>query len=280
MRAVVTFKIAFRSLMRRRSRVLLIGLLVVFGTFLLVFGETFTRSARSPPQASIIDNFTGDFIVYSARSNEKPSPFAFQTPLPNIQEVESITAYLASLGEVETVVPFAQNYSLISVDGPKGKIEMPFIFYAVPPASYAKAFANARMLQGDWFATGNGILISQYQNEQYKMRYNVTLAAGDTVTVLGLSSGGGVNAVADEGAGDIRAHLLQERLQLHQLHRYRNLLTAVQFHRGGQRLPTGGLEKGLAAAAGRTTSSPWPVIRRRRRSTRRSSRRRASPATR
>jgi putative ABC transport system permease protein len=244
---LVTFKIAFRSLMRRRSRVLLIGLLVVFGTFLLVFGETFTRSAKTASQASIIDNFTGDFIVYSARSKEKPSPFAFQAPLPNIQDVESITAYLADQGEVETVVPFAQNYSLISVEGPKGKIEMPFIFYAIPPASYGKAFANARMLQGDWFASGNGILISQYQNEQYKKRYNVTLAAGDTVTVLGLSSGGGVNALVTKVRG------IFEPIYYKNVFNYINFIdvgsysTLYNFTGVASGSLPAGLEKGLAA---------------------------------
>jgi putative ABC transport system permease protein len=244
---VVTIKIAFRSLMRRRSRVVLIGLLVVFGTFLLVFGETFTRSAKVASQASIINNFTGDFIVYSARSKEKPSPFAFQAPLPNIQDINGITGFLLSLPEVETVVPFAQNYSLISVEGPKGKIEMPFIFYAIPPVSYGKAFANARMLQGDWFVSGDGILISQYQNEQYQKRYNVRLSAGDTVTVLGLSSGGGVNALKTKVRGifdPIYYKNVFNYINFIDITSYSNLYNFTGVASGS--LPAG-LEKGLAA---------------------------------
>ena len=105
-----------------------IGVLVAFGTFLLVFGSTFTRSARDASRSSIIDNFTGDFIVYSADSKEKPSPFAFQTPLPNIKNIEEVRSFLAGLPEVETFVPYAQNYGVIEVDREGSKVDLPFIF--------------------------------------------------------------------------------------------------------------------------------------------------------
>jgi ABC-type lipoprotein release transport system permease subunit len=191
---MLTLKLALRTLSKRKGRMALIGSLVAFGTLLIVLGGTFAASAAEASRLSIIDNFTGDFIVYSARSKEKPSPFAFNTPLPNIADADAVVRYLSDQPEVEVAVPFAQNYSVISVEGKSGKIEMPFIFYAIQPESYGKAFQNAKMLQGDFFAGGEGILISDYQNAQYEKKYNVRLKAGDPVTVLGLSSGGGVNA--------------------------------------------------------------------------------------
>jgi ABC-type lipoprotein release transport system permease subunit len=247
--AVVTIKIAFRSLLRRPGRMVMIGLLVVFGTFLLVFGETFTRSAKAASEASIINNFTGDFIVYAARSKETPSPFAFNTPLPNIQDIDGITGYLGGLPEVEAVVPFAQNYSVISVEGPKGRIEMPFIFYAIPPASYGRAFANARMLKGDYFSSGDGILISAWQNAQYLKRYNVQLSVGDAVTVLGLSDGGGVNAVPTRVRGifdPIYYKNVFNYINFIDINTYSRLYNFTGVAKGS--LPAG-LEKGLAAAS-------------------------------
>lgn len=175
---------------------LLIGLLVVFGTLLIVFGETFTRSAAAASKHSIIHNFTGDFILYSARSKEMPSPFAFNTPLPNIQNVDQIVTWLAAQPEVETYVPLAQNYSIISVEGKSGKVELPFIFYAVDPASYEKTFANVKMREGSFLSAGDGILVSEFQNDQYEKKYGVRLSVGQRVTILGLSEGGGVNAYA------------------------------------------------------------------------------------
>ena len=113
---MIGLTIAIRSLLRRKRRAVLIGLLVLFGTLLLVFGTTFTRSAAIASRASIIHNFTGDFIVYSARSREKPSPFAFATPLPVIKDAAAVGDFLSSQDEVEAWVPYAQNYSVISVD--------------------------------------------------------------------------------------------------------------------------------------------------------------------
>jgi len=125
---MVILKIALRSLLRRKSRALTIGVLVAFGTLLLVFGQTFTRSAGIASRQSIIDNFTGDLILYSERSKEKPSPFAFNTPLRVIAEVEAIRRYVQGLPEVEAVVPFAQNYAVIQVQKDGKPVELPFIF--------------------------------------------------------------------------------------------------------------------------------------------------------
>jgi putative ABC transport system permease protein len=191
---MISLVIALRSLARRKSRAVLIGLLVVFGTLLLVFGTTFTRSAAIASRNSIIHNFTGDFIVYAASSREKPSPFAFTTPLPIMRDVDRIGEFLSAQPEVETWVPFAQNYSIVSVEKDGAKVEVPFIFYAVDPAPYARTFANAEMLEGDFLSSGDGILVSAFQNEQYRQKYGIELAVGQRVTLLGLGEGGGVNA--------------------------------------------------------------------------------------
>ena len=223
---MVILKIALRSLLRRKSRALTIGVLVAFGTLLLVFGQTFTRSAGIASRESIINNFTGDLILYSERSKEKPSPFAFNTPLPVIAEVERIRAYLEGLPEVEAVVPFAQNYALIQTQKDGKAVELPFIFYAIEPASYREIFRNVEMRQGDFFGVEGGtprqgILISEFQNAAVPEELRGQPGGGP----------GGDGAVAHRGgfgqrpalrAGRlVRAALLQERVQLHQLRGHR-----------------------------------------------------------
>ncbi len=247
---MVSLKIAFRSLLRRKSRMVLIGLLVVFGTLLLVFGQTVTRSAAEASRSSIIHNFTGDFIVYSARSKEKPSPFAFNTPLPNIQNAEAVIGFLDAQPGVEAVVPLAQNYSILSVDGAAGKVELPFIFYAIQPEVYEKTFRNAKILSGTGLSSGDGILVSEFQNAQYQKRYGVRLAVGQEVTLLGLSDGGGVNAYKTRVRG------IFEPLAYKNVFNYINFVD-IRTYSGvynftgvaAGSLPEG-LEKGLAAAAG------------------------------
>ncbi|MDP2790730.1 MAG: FtsX-like permease family protein [Rectinemataceae bacterium] len=207
---MLTLKIALRTLMRRKGRAALIGVLVAFGTFLIVFGTTFTASTSEASRASIIDNFTGDFIIYSERSKELPSPFAFQTPLPNIQNLEAVTDFLSTLPEVEAYVPYSQNYAIIQVEREGKKVDLPFIFYAVDPPLYRSVFKNAAMTSGSFFGVeasqtaawdeSRGVVISEYQNEQYTKNYGVTLTTGESVTVLGVTEGG-VNTVPSRLVG-------------------------------------------------------------------------------
>ena len=204
---MIVLKIALRSIMRRKKRMISIGALVVFGTILIVFGQTFTLSARYYSRASIINNFTGDFILYSDRSREKPSPFTFTTPLPNIQNIEKVTAFLESRRDVAVYVPLAQNYCVLSIDRDEKKTELPFIFYAVEPSRYRAVFPNIKILEGSYFdlekggSGSSGILVSQAQNSRYDKYYGMSLKVGDRITLFGLTEGGSVNAIKTSVAG-------------------------------------------------------------------------------
>jgi ABC-type lipoprotein release transport system permease subunit len=199
---MIIIKLAIRTILRRKSRMLAIGVLVFLGTLLLVFGETFALSAAIASKQSIIDNFTGDFIIYSGRSQEKPSPFSFTSPLPVIQNIEEVRNMLQDTPEVDVFVPYAQNYAIISVTRSGKAIEIPFIFYAVEPDNYNRAFNITDMAAGSFFGLDKtssvpeqGIVISLAQNERYQKFYDVTLTVGEELTLLGLTPGGSINAV-------------------------------------------------------------------------------------
>jgi putative ABC transport system permease protein len=194
-------RLALRTLARRKGRMALIGSLVAFGTFLVVFGTTIASSAALASREAIVRNFTGDFIVYSARSRDLPSPFAFNTPLPAIQDSAAVLAALSALPEVEAQTAYAQNYGLIQVEREGKKLDLPFIFYAVEPASYGAVFENVSIKEGSFFGAGAdgraspgselpGVAISLYQNSQYLKNYGVSLKAGESVTLLGITEGG------------------------------------------------------------------------------------------
>ncbi|PKL09646.1 MAG: hypothetical protein CVV51_02825, partial [Spirochaetae bacterium HGW-Spirochaetae-7] len=197
----MTLTIAWRTLLRRKGRMALIAILVGFGTFLIVFGGIFASSVARESRESIIGNFTGDFIVYADRSKSLPSPFAFTTPLPNIRDVGTVSGILDSIQGIESYARYSQNYGLIQVERGGRKLDLPFIFYAVEPGPYHDVFSNVKMDSGSFFSvpgqgkpasgTGaSGIVISRYQNEQYRKNYGVTLEVGEPVTLLGVTEGG------------------------------------------------------------------------------------------
>ena len=79
---MLVLKLAVKTILRRKRRMISIGALVFTGTLFLIFGGTFARSTEYYSREAVINNFTGDYVVYAASSREKPSPFAFTTPCP------------------------------------------------------------------------------------------------------------------------------------------------------------------------------------------------------
>jgi ABC-type lipoprotein release transport system permease subunit len=199
---LIAFKIALRSVLKRKQRMTAIGALVILGTTLIVFGQTFANSAEKASRDAIIEHFTGDFIVYSEEARQTASPFSFTSPLPVIQDVPAIREYLSNMEEIETFVPFAQNYCVIRIGEGNESDEIPFVFYAVQPQLYRQTFQNLRMIQGSFFASDAesteakpGIVVSAAQNRKYEEDYGLTLAPGKEVSILSVISGGSVNAV-------------------------------------------------------------------------------------
>jgi ABC-type lipoprotein release transport system permease subunit len=197
---MVFFKIAFGSLLKRKKRMISIGVLVIFGTVLIMFGQEFARSARSTARRAIVENLTGDLVLYSSDSKEKPSALSWSSPLVNIKNIGGIREFLRDRPEVDSFTAYAQNIAIISVQTDQQR-EIPFIFSAVEPRSFIDVFDNFDLKEGTFFdagaspEAGKGIVVSDFQNKKYKEVYDVSLRVGDTVTLLGVTPGGAVNAI-------------------------------------------------------------------------------------
>jgi putative ABC transport system permease protein len=197
---MVFFKIAIRSLLKRKKRIVSIGVLVLFGTVLIVFGQEFSRSTKIASRKAIVENLTGDFIIYSSDSKEKPSPLTWSSPLTNIKNIGDIKQFLSQQDEVKAFTAYAQNIAIISVQQ-KLQREIPFIFTAIEPDTYTDVFNNFTIKEGSFFgreepgSQERGIVISEAQNKRFTEIYDTTLKAGDSVTLLGVTPGGAVNAV-------------------------------------------------------------------------------------
>jgi putative ABC transport system permease protein len=203
---MVTLTIALRSLARRKIRMALIALLVFLGTILIVFGETFSLSAKSSSRSAIINYFTGDVVIYSEKSKEKPSPFSFATPLPPVPDPARIESWLARNDRVNGFVAIAQNYGILSAERDGRTVDVPFFFYAVDPRKYSAMFRNIDMKEGSFYngkeaAAQSGVVLSTFQVKNYTENYSIDLRPGDAVKLLSLSDGGSVNAVSSRIIG-------------------------------------------------------------------------------
>jgi putative ABC transport system permease protein len=246
---MITLKLAWRTISRRKGRMALIGSLVAFGTFLIVFGGSLSASAGKASRDAIVGNFTGDFIVYSAESKELPSPFAFNTPLPPIRNADAVTSALSALASVEGWTWYAQNYGIIEVERKGAKLDLPFIFYAVDPVSWQKVFPNVAVTAGSYFglpdASERGILVSEYQNAQYLENFGITLQPGEKIKLLGVTAGG-ANTVSSSMVGTF------EPIHYTSVFNYINFMDAETYtelynYTGVEALPDS-FNAGLAAA--------------------------------
>jgi len=245
---VLTLKLALRTLARRSGRMALIGSLVALGTFVVVFGATFASSAAEASRDAIVEHFTGDLIVYSSKAKDLPSPFAFNTPLPRIRDAEAVEAFLRALPGVRAIAPYAQNYGIVQAEREGRKVDLPFVFYAIEPASYAEVFGPIRPSSGSALGGSGGergLMISEYQNGQYEENYGLRLAPGERVTLLGVTEGG-VGAAASTVLGTFAPERYAS------VFNYINFLDAGSYAElysfaGVEALPEA-FERGLAAA--------------------------------
>lgn len=207
-------KIAYRSILRHKGKMIAICILVFFGTILIVFGQSFVDAATYWSKKAIIDNFTGDLIIYSEKSKDKPSPFSFISPLQNISNIEKIENFLSNDPLVKAFVPFSQNFATLevseelkqktkSLENESEEGEIFLIFNAIDPIRYQKVFQNFNLLEGTFFGIKDenqsdyqsGLMVEKDLIERYKKRYNTELKVGDVVTLVAFTQNGGVNAL-------------------------------------------------------------------------------------
>jgi len=111
----VFFKLAFRNLLSRKIKIIVIGSVVAFGSLIAVIGGSFVESMSDGMRKSITNSVSGDIQLYSADSKERLSVTG--GPGGNFPDIETINNYkqikeviLANVPEVKAVV--AQGVSM------------------------------------------------------------------------------------------------------------------------------------------------------------------------
>ena len=202
-------KIAFRSILRHKNKLVAIALLVFLGTVLLIVGQSVIDSTRKMSRDAIIKNFTGHFIIYSEKSKDKPSPFSFAAPLRAIENMEEVVEFLKKQDDIKTWVPFAQNMGMITRSDAE---DIPLIFNAIEPEEYSSVFKNYDMIDGTFFEIpgviltkrnaehpgsfgpeqeNEGALADSSENDEDVTPYKV----GDEIMIIGFTGSGSVNSI-------------------------------------------------------------------------------------
>jgi len=204
---MVVFKIAFRSVLRYKGKLVAIGLLIAIGIILLMAGQSFVHSLKLATKDSIINNYTGHLVLYSAKSKNDPNPFSFSEPLPPFENYEDIVRTIEKTGEVKAYVPIAQNFAIVDIDS---DIPSTLAFDAIDPENYKKIFHNIEIVEGSFFDEP-GILINESKMENFREN-GIAGDVGDVITLMGTSGQSSINAVKVKIIGIYKNKLFQEQL--------------------------------------------------------------------
>ncbi len=100
----VLLKIAYRNLREHLAKTLIIGSLIALGLIVLVTGNSFIGTAEAGVRRLYSENFTGDVLIASARSD---SPGLFLSPGLRLDEptpvIQDYRTLMGELGEIEGV---------------------------------------------------------------------------------------------------------------------------------------------------------------------------------
>ena len=110
------FRIALRNLLVQRFKTLLIGLILIFGTFLVVSGNAIMDSLEKNSSVAIINSISGHLQVFSADAKDDFEIFRSDSSKRNVGEMdnfETVRSTLEALPEVDSVVPMGLNFAVV-----------------------------------------------------------------------------------------------------------------------------------------------------------------------
>jgi ABC-type lipoprotein release transport system permease subunit len=112
---------ALRNLWSHRVKSVIVGLIMAFGTFLLVLGTAMLDSVEGSMARSIISSLSGHLQVYDAEAGDELSLFGnLNTQTPDLGEIEDFSTVRGPLLEVpgvKAVVPMGLGIAVVSAAG-------------------------------------------------------------------------------------------------------------------------------------------------------------------
>jgi len=113
---MILLRIALRNILATRVRTFIIGLLVTFGTALVVLGGSLLSSLEQSMARSITGSVSGNFQVYSQDARDELELFAPPVGTPRIGEIKDfprVKSVLEKVEGVKTVVPMGTDNAIV-----------------------------------------------------------------------------------------------------------------------------------------------------------------------
>lgn len=114
----IIMKVAFRNIFLHRLKTLIVGSILVFGSFLAVLGNCFVDAISGGMKNSVTESVTGDIQIFSEKAKEKLSVFGNMDGSPSdvgfVKNFAMVHESLMKLENVKAVVPMGANLAIMN----------------------------------------------------------------------------------------------------------------------------------------------------------------------
>lgn len=195
----VVWRIAIRNLQEHRAKSLIVGTIILVGTFVLVVGNSLMESATDGIRRTFIDNFTGH-VVLAGVVDARVSLFGVQSTdflnvrTPRLDGFESLRDAVADHPDVAAWNPQAESNVTLSLPGPDGTSlgETFAQVWGVDPVRYRATFPDAvELIAGSFLAPDQvGLVLSEESAKELAESAERDVAPGDRLLLTATTQAG------------------------------------------------------------------------------------------
>lgn len=160
--------IAWRNIFRHKGKSLVIGIIMFLGATIMTVGNGIISGLNKGLQQNIVNSFTGDMVIISAKQIDKAVLFPVMGQSCEIMSnYPAIKSFLITQPYIRNFVPAAAGAAMVLSDS--GEPDMYFLL-GVDFAEYQKVFNNLDLVEGRFLLPGErGVLLTTFNR---KMLYD------------------------------------------------------------------------------------------------------------
>ena len=162
---MLTWKIAWRNLLRHRGKSLVIGVILFLGAFLMILGDALIEGAKQGLAENMINRFTGHVVLAAAKEKKQEVFFGFGTlkVLPNYPQLKAV---LEKQTFIANFLPLTRGMAMILNDA--GRSAQASV-YGVNFEEFQRMYLdNVLQFEGTLLKKGErGVLIGRKAREQF-----------------------------------------------------------------------------------------------------------------
>lgn len=210
----VIFQLALRNLKEHKAKTIIISLFIIFGTAIVILGNSFIESVNRGLEKDFRANYTGDITISAIPPDNwrvdifgvDTASFTGEIPqvpaLTDLEKVEKIVSETEGIsqttrmitaqgllfkGEEIDLTSFMEDDSVSIMDIPI------FMLFAGDESTYFNVFGGQHITEGralDYTSGENELLIDTRIRDSFQKFFKKNLDVGDSVLVMGANSNG------------------------------------------------------------------------------------------